>query len=351
MKTRRALLLAIALTIASGAATASSAMADQTVFEMVTPVPLDEVVSVLSSADLRVAEFRHSGLSEGGYALGNDTLSEAVAAYREEYAELHDGAQPQISGLTLEGSVAAEALGPLATNIKAAHGVATTTEQPSSQTSTQDAPEAAPADEPTVGITAAGKLWSPTFGTSSSANVSGSRPRRVRQTMTWTSRASLDDFRRRFLPDDAYEHDYKLFNNSNPGFPQKHPFCFGSNANFWANRSGLTWDTNFPSAAKPYFDTDDSDSCRTQDFTIGLYHPTNLSPNVRYLTTIRTRAGNKSSSPYALTAQKLLKICDFSPFCVGTIPRTGDSQPLVGVSRGTAPGCRLWRKGEDSRPC
>jgi hypothetical protein len=93
---------------------------------------------------------------------------------------------------------------------------------------------------------ATGKLWPATFGSSSSANVGGIRPRRVRQTMTWTRRASLHGFRRRFCPDDAYEHDYKLVNTSNPGFPWMHPFRFGGTASFWATRRGLTWGTNFP---------------------------------------------------------------------------------------------------------
>lgn len=347
---KRLMLLTVAMTVAAGA-TASSAMAEQTVFELATPVPLDQVVSALETAPVRAVELRHSGISEGGYALGDDTLAEAVAAYREEYAELHDGAQPQISALTIDGTVPTEALGPLAGDVRTRSDVANSPQGSSSPSASEAEWQGSLAEEQPVSIAATGKLFSPTFGTSSSANVSGSRPRRIRQTMTWTSRASLDDFRRSFSPDDAYEHDFKLINRSNPGFPQMHPFCFGSNANFWATRSGLTWDTNYPSAAKPYFDTDDSDSCQTQDFTIGLYHPTNLSPDVRYLTTIRTRAGNRSSSPYALNAQKLRKICDFSPFCVGTIPRTGDSQILIGASKGSAPECRLWRKGQESRPC
>lgn len=351
MKVRLRVVVAIVVAVVAGAS-ASNAMAQQqqTVFELATPVPLDQVVSAVETTQARVLEFRHSGISEGGYVLGDDTLPEAIDAYREEYAELHDGAQPQISALTIEGSVPVEALGPLAANATIRRSFVSPTAGQNSHDSPQGAPEEAVAEEESpVGIAATGALFSPTFGTASSVNVSGSRPRRIRQTMTWTSQASIDDFRRRFRPNDAYEHDFKLYNNRNAEFAV-HPFCFSDTNNFWATRSGITWDTNFGSA-KPYFDTDDSDPCRQQDFTIGLYHPTNLSPNVRYLTTIRTRAGNQSSSRYTLSAQKLVKICDVSPFCVGTIPNTGASQPLIGITRGVAPGCRVWRKGQESRPC
>ncbi|MDQ3849461.1 MAG: hypothetical protein M3296_02435 [Actinomycetota bacterium] len=108
----------------------------------------------------------------------------------------------------------AEALGALGGDVKAQHDVATTTEGASRPTAGDSESQGSLAEEPPVGIAATGKLWSPTFGTSSSANVRGSRPRRIRQTLTWTSRASLDGFRRRFFPDDAYEHDFKLVNPS-----------------------------------------------------------------------------------------------------------------------------------------
>ncbi len=262
------------------------------------------------------------------------------------------GAQPQISALTIEGTMHAEALGALGGDVKAQHDVATTTEGASRPTAGDSESQGSLAEEPPVGIAATGKLWSPTFGTSSSANVRGSRPRRRRQTLTWTSRASLDGFRRRFFPDDAYEHDFKLVN------PSKSRLAADASILCWQQRelpgplaavSPGTRTFRAPPSRTSILTT--ATPAKRRDFTIGLYHPTNLRPGVRYLTTIRTRAGNRSSSPYALTAQKLRKVCDFSPFCVGTIPRTGESQPLIGPTGGRAPQCRLWRKGQDSRPC
>lgn len=113
---------------------------------------------------------------------------------------------------------------------------------------------------------------------------------------------------------------------------------------YWDARNGLD-------AAKPYFDTDDSDSCETQDFTIGLYHPVNLVPRHKYEIVIHAKAGNKSSSPYILTGQRLPKVCSFNPGCVNPTSSGGSSQPMIGVSKGRAPECRRWRKGRQSRPC
>src|SRR5262249_18196737 len=115
-------------------------------------------------------------------------------------------------------------------------------------------------------------------------------------------------------------------------------------------RSGVLYDTNFPPEAKPYFDTDVSDSCQTQDLTIGLYHPNRLHPGVHYRIAMVTDSGPLTTSPYTLVAQKLPETCDFNPFCVG-VTGSGEGQLLIGPTRGKAPECREWRKGEDSKPC
>jgi hypothetical protein len=83
-----------------------------------------------------------------------------------------------------------------------------------------------------------------------------------------SSREHRSTVRRRFLPDDAYEHDYKLVNTSNPDLRG----CTRSASAAlpllgYSKRPDMGYE--LPCAAKPYFDTDDSDSCRTQDFTIG----------------------------------------------------------------------------------
>lgn len=165
--------------------------------------------------------------------------------------------------------------------------------------------------------------------------------------MTWGSQASINEF-----IGESYEHDFKLRNTANHGFPFIRPGCVpGENNNFWATRDGKWYRTTYPKAAKPYFDTDYSDSCELQDFTIGVYFPLKLTAGKKYETIVRTRAGENNSSEYQLAGERLKRDCSSSPFCVGVRPRPEKAQVFVGFTKGSAPECRRWRKGRSSRPC
>lgn len=215
-------------------------------------------------------------------------------------------------------------------------------------------------------------LFVPVRGRTETTNIANNR-RMIVHSLSWEDQNSINDFE----SNAAYEHDFKLFNSGN--LSSLRPFCLpGQSNNFWADRANptrtnsptagrTTWDsTNFPSNVGLYFDTDVSDSCETLDLTIGLYHPRLLSPAVQYGITIVTDAGDENSSSYSLNAQKLERICDSSPNCVGLSgsldyissgarERLGvginKGQLLIGRQRGVAPECRTWIKGMDSQPC
>lgn len=259
-------------------------------------------------------------------------LDSVLAAYQEDYNVFHPG-EPQVQSFTVAGAVPTSRLGRLADAVAERQVVEASSEGEDLRTT-----------ESEVTAAAAPKLFAPRFGRTITSDTSSDRVT-IKQEMTWDSQESIDAF-----GENAYEHDMKLFNRGNIALIR--PLCFpGQSNNFWATRGGLTFITNYTPEQKPYLDTDVSDSCETQDLTIGLYHPNQLVPGRQYETSIVTDAGDTTTSKYALVAQTLPKACDFNPFCVGTIPRGGDSELLIGEQRGVAPECRTWEKGQPSSPC
>lgn len=349
----------------------------QTLFSLDPSAPLIEVLQAVANAQAEWLELRHSGAGEGGVVLGSEHPSEAIQEYVAFYAERYGpSSNPLVSEFTVGGDLPTTALGSLASKVQARQVIDPTWDDLGD--TPDGSPESGPAypddlfaadahaetlpedprddpDAPGAATARAAapnpyKLWAPTYGKAWTYPVPGRpRPRTILLTLTWGRQASIDDFNRGLLFENyAYEHDFKLINRDNPG-GLIHPACGGNNDNFWARRS-VFWDTNFPKKAKPYFDTDDSDSCEYQDFTVGLYHPLeHLRPRKKYEIIINARAGNKSSSPYILAGQRLRKGCDNTPICVGITG--GEGQRLVGESAGRAPECRRWRKGYNSRPC
>jgi hypothetical protein len=211
-------------------------------------------------------------------------------------------------------------------------------------------PTAEDAPPTSAAITSAGgsKDWAPLYGSLLTIDIGGDLPREFQQSLLWEDQASIDAF-----DADAYEHDLKLYNKGNPGFLM-HPACFGWQDNFWAQREGILWSTTLPAETSPYFDDlDQSDSCETQDFTVGMLYPQFLEPQVLYSITIEAKAGEEDHSSYGLNAQKLSIICD-SPACVNLpspLGHPGEGQVLIGETVGNAPECRDWHKGDSSVPC
>ncbi len=186
--------------------------------------------------------------------------------------------------------------------------------------------------------------WAPRDGTVRNTNHTSGFPRRMTHRYQWNSRAGLDSYN-----DYAYEHDYKL---KDAGAGGTRPAC--SNDDFWAIRSnGVMLSTNMPESAGVYIDTDVSDGCDTMDMTWGLFKPGKLAVNTYYTTIVSAVKGNVSTSPFALSGQKLSNDCQFLPdsaACIGlNTDREGTgSQLFVGPTKGVAPGCFSWLRGESS---
>lgn len=343
-----AALLAPVMSVASAPDAVAQVLDDvdsslQTAFTLEPPVGLTVVADALVAANARIVGFSHSS---PGHVGGNNSqgleLLEAVARYRADYSELASG-EPQISGFNLEGVVTTEELGPLGDSVVERQELDSSAVLAGSDT----------ADSPAAAAVEPAGLFAPAFGRTVTSDASKSPLRRVIiQDMTWESQASIDA-----MGDESYEHDFKLFNDENTG-PSAgglgtRPLCApGQGNNFWATRTG-TFDTNFPEATSPYFDTDVSDSCKTQDLTIGLVHPKELEPNVAYQTVLRVDAGAQASSPYQLQSEQLERLpgCE-DPLCIGLDQQDVDPrQLLIGMEKGNAPECRDWRKGEESERC
>ena len=142
--------------------------------------------------------------------------------------------------------------------------------------------------------------------------------------------------------DHAYEHDIKLHDPDYNG-SRRHPFCKGQR--WWAKRDPVDWYTNYPDDANPYFDTNVGDSCRLLDFTIGLEYPLELEEGKRYQTRIVARVGGRDHSPYQLYGQKLARNCSTDPrYCAERTPG-GDSQQLIGKSKGRTPDAAAGGRG------
>jgi hypothetical protein len=108
-----------------------------------------------------------------------------------------------------------------------------------------------------------------------------------------------------------------------------------------------------PPARKPYVDTNFSDSCIYEDFTIGVYHPRQLHADERYLIGILTPKGRRDQSKYMLKAQRMYRYCDGHQICVGPFPEENSRghETLISGKRGLAPECRKWMDVGPSRKC
>lgn len=332
--------LVTSFAVPSSAVAATTTQTTQTTFVLAHPMPLSTIVGPLRAINATPVFFAHtttSGQNGGNFSRGL-ILDQAVTEYRRNYHYMVGDGEPQIWQFTLEGSVPKASIGgELASEIVSVNQISTAPrnrpEPLANATPLQDAP----------------RQFAPASGQTATADL-GDR-RRIDNSMTWADQQSIDSFGGFF----AYEHDFKLVNPA--GGANRRPNCLpGQLDNHWAKSSNVSFNTTFPADAGPYFDSANIfDSCANQDFTIGLYFPSRLTPQVEYITTVVTDAGNLNSEPYRLNAQKLENNCPPgevpSPFCVGVIPLGEEGQLLVGGTQGMAPGCRLWVKGQESRPC
>ena len=158
----------------------------------------------------------------------------------------------------------------------------------------------------------------------------------------------------------AYEHDFKLRDTQNTCPVYTRWGSYPGTVHFWASRnsSHIYWSTNMPAA---YFDwpTFGDDTCHWRDFTVGSYHADRFKANTSYEITVIAARDTDNQDQFQLESQAIWRHCDYSPWCVGTFNSVpgynpdyyGAPQLLVGYTKGLAPGCRRWHKGQNSSPC
>lgn len=189
-------------------------------------------------------------------------LNQASSFYRAGYALGHQGSrEPQMFAFRLQGKVAAMALGARlrdlvlsSREVESSAVVVALPEdsegpravvlgRPSAASGSSGLEQAAP-----VALAAQGakQPWSPIGGTVTGQRVGAPLDRQIQHTLIWADRASIDAF-----GGDAYEHDFKLYNDAIVG--GRRPVCLPHQQNdFWAVRDGAEWDWNFPAQAGPY---------------------------------------------------------------------------------------------------
>lgn len=149
------------------------------------------------------------------------------------------------------------------------------------------------------------KDFAPWKGSVDAYETSNPLPRHFTLNLQWENQSDIDDFGDL----EAYEHDFKLANDRAP------TFCGTFGDYHWAYRYGderrgsVAWRTTFPDGTNPYIDTQLSDECTRMDFTVGLFDPQGLAPEVSYNIYIDAEAGSVSSENFKLTAQAAPNDC------------------------------------------
>ncbi|HWB71231.1 MAG TPA: MopE-related protein [Egibacteraceae bacterium] len=134
-------------------------------------------------------------------------------------------------------------------------------------------------------------------------------------------------------PNKAYEHDFKVFGDG--GIVGTRPYCFSLPFTRWSDvfyayrEDGVLWTTNIPDDAWPYFDTDVSDECGTEDLSIGVVRPERMDDGladgqaVDYFFTVEAGRGDPDTGDFALRAQRLDRASDFTCGVIGHQNCTG----------------------------
>jgi hypothetical protein len=368
----------------------------RTLLQLERPVPLSEVARSIRRAEVRPLSFKDRGKMVGGYEVGRGKLERELAIYREMYSKYESG-EPQITEFELQGTVPLAALGSLAEKVErrfelprdvlserpagsSAPEDPTPTDSPEESGTDEDSdeevepapeilpelppapsvpelesrtspsgPSTSPESEASAGgsagdVVAAGKKgdnkdFAPWQGSVDAYETSNPLPRHFTLGLEWENQSDIDDFG----DEDAYEHDFKLANDRAPAF------CPDSGDYHWAYRvekDGVAWRTTFPDATNPYIDTQLFDDCTRMDFTVGLFDPERVAPQVRYEIYIDAKGGSVSTEDYKLTAQAAPNDCPLDPnirLCVA--PRSDKRMDdLISVREPGAyvPGCFDW---------
>jgi hypothetical protein len=353
----------------------------RTIFGLEPKASLSEIAQAASASGREWIEMQHSGVDEGGFELGDQSAEDGLQQYKDDYADEHGpSTEPEISQVTLGGSVEAGDLGALASKVVEREVVAlpSGSDDHIDETVFDDGPaypdelmagDAAAEDQGyddrpeslslAASSSASAKAFAPSYGLVNTYNTfSGDtkKPRRISHTLTFPREAIGDTdgdgdkdespFERAGAPDHGYEHDFKLIDPDYSGH-SSHPACRNEKERFWARHRGRSWSTDFPAHSHPYFDTNLSDSCRYLDFTVGIKFPLDLTPKKTYHINIRARKGDQRYSRYQLSAEMTTRYCGGDPtYCSDSFDRQQLAGPRTDVRTME---CRRWRKGYSSR--
>lgn len=160
--------------------------------------------------------------------------------------------------------------------------------------------------------------------------------------------------------DRAYEHDLKtstealtLGSRGFVGCTFVNPFTSYDDAFYAYREGGVSWETNVPDSADPYFDTDLSDGCGTEDLSVGIRTPEILDDGLaeghstHYWFSVDSARGNPETGDFTYSAQRLTRLGDTACWFLGTSYCTGldgdetVSQPFVRTSGQLVPGITL----------
>lgn len=352
--------VALAGSTAAGAAPPAAPLttaqpAVETVLVLDRPVPLSAVAAVLDRSGARPIAFEHvAGERRGGFYSRRLATGDALRFYRESYARWHAG-EPSLLAMRLDRMPSAADLGGVAVaraltvrpdDVVVVLGDGTIALNP--RAVSDEDPTAPASVVPDV------KAWAPERGHTTAYDdtdlcfpgiITCAQARGVDHYLSFDRTTPGDEF----ADDWVYEHDFKLFNPEN--WDTDYGICPSNQRNdFWADRNaGITWETTMPD---PYLDTAVSDHCRYHDLTVGTYNPDKFVTRT-YDINLVIAPGDHSDSEFQLRGEALEKDCEFSPWCVGAFGERegGGGQLLVGSSKGVAPGCHRWAKGQDSQPC
>lgn len=346
--------------------TAVAVPTEQTVVVLSSPLGLSAAGRAIGKISPSVLALEQASPIRGGFVAHFPMpIADAVAHYRADYASRRSG-EPEIFAVRVPGNVprsvveaamptASYGVAPISATIvmtPASHGARIVAFRRSASRA-MPRPPGLLSPDPTT------RPWAPTRGKINAYNTTSapylivftSERGEMDHELTWDTQAEIDAF-----GDYAYEHDFKIWNDSNWSLPTR-PFCpLAQNDAFWVKRSPITfesWEASFPAATEPYVDTDVSDTCQTQDFTVGLLAPRNLSPGVVYTIRVIALRGVEPSSPMTLIGQVITKLPGCGDAFAACAVNAVDSTFFVARGESNAPGCRLWTKtfGQPSTPC
>lgn len=136
--------------------------------------------------------------------------------------------------------------------------------------------------------------------------------------------------------DRAYEHDLKtstdaltLGSRGFIGCAFVNPFTSYDDAFYAYREGGVSWETNVPDDADPYFDTDLSDGCGIEDLSVGIRTPEILDDDLadghstHYWFTVDSARGNPDTGDFTYSAQRLTRLGDTACWFFGTANCTG----------------------------